>query len=192
METKKDRIIHAAIEVFCEKGIEKTKVSDIVKKAGVAQGTFYLYFSSKLAVMPSIAQVMVEKTLVKIKENVNKNDSFIDQLKSVIDEVFAITRDYREIFALIYSGLASADFLQEWETIYSPYYSWMSQFLSDAKKKGILRESIDPEQTAILLIGLIESLAEQSYLYSHVDKNMANIKKKEVLTFALHGLGVKE
>ncbi len=61
MEGKKGRIIHAAIDIFSEKGIDQTKVSDIVKKAGIAQGTFYLYFPSKLAVMPSIAEVMVEK-----------------------------------------------------------------------------------------------------------------------------------
>jgi hypothetical protein len=42
------RIVYAAIEVFQEKGVEKTKISDIVKLAGIAQGTFYfsLFYSS--------------------------------------------------------------------------------------------------------------------------------------------------
>lgn len=192
MDNKKERIIHAAIEVFREKGIEKTKVSDIVKQAGIAQGTFYIYFSSKLSVMPSIAQVMVEKMLVGIKDKVDKNEPFVNQLMNVIDVVFSITKEYREIDALIYAGLASAEFLQEWETIYSPYYAWMSQFLSDAKAAGILRESIDPDQTAVLLIGLIESVAEQTYLYSYGDKDMAEIKKQAALEFSLYGLGVKQ
>lgn len=190
MDNKKERIIHAAIDLFSEQGIEKTKVSDIVKKAGIAQGTFYIYFSSKLAIMPHIAQVMVAKMLNEIKKNVNENDSFLDQLKNVIDVVFSLTKDYREIFALIYAGLASTDFLQEWETIYLPYYSWMGQFLGKAKKAGVLHETINEEQSAILLIGLIESVAEQTYLYSHGDKNMADIKKNEVLKFAINGLGV--
>lgn len=72
MDNKKTKIIHAAIDVFCEQGIEKSKVSDIVKKAGIAQGTFYIYFSSKLSIMPSIAQVMVEKMLVEIKKMLRK------------------------------------------------------------------------------------------------------------------------
>ncbi|MDR6999075.1 TetR family transcriptional regulator [Neobacillus niacini] len=190
MDNKKERIIHAAIDVFCEKGIEKTKVSDIVKKAGIAQGTFYIYFSSKLSVMPSIAQVMVDKMITEINKKVNKTDSFLDQLKSVIEAVFSITKDYREIHAMVYAGLATAEFLQEWETLYSPYYAWMSEFLSHAKDAGILRNTIDPDQTAVLLIGLIETVAEQTFLYSHGDRDMADIKKKEVLEFALHGLGV--
>ena len=37
---KYDKILQAAIEVISEKGLDKTSISDIVKRAGVAQGTF--------------------------------------------------------------------------------------------------------------------------------------------------------
>src|SRR5690625_2709393 len=37
----------AAYELFTEKGITETAISDIVKKAGVAKGTFYTYFKNK-------------------------------------------------------------------------------------------------------------------------------------------------
>ena len=60
MDTK-TKLVYAALAVFKKKGLEQTKVSDIVKQAGVAQGTFYLYFPSKLAVMPALAQCMVAK-----------------------------------------------------------------------------------------------------------------------------------
>lgn len=191
MDNKKERIIHAAIEVFTEKGIEKSKVSDIVKKAGIAQGTFYIYFSSKLSVVPSIAEVMVEKTLDEIIRTVDKNDSFSEQMRHVIDVAFSVTKEYRQIFALVYAGLAATEYLQEWEALYSPYYTWMSKFLSDAKEAGTLRENLDPDQTAVLLIDLIESAAEQTFLYSHGDKDMEAIKKKEVWEFSMYGLGVK-
>jgi AcrR family transcriptional regulator len=191
MDNKKERIIHAAMDVFTEKGLEKTKVSDIVKKAGIAQGTFYIYFSSKLSVVPSIAEVMVEKTLNEIIKKVNKNDPFSDQMKDVIDVAFSVTKEYRQIFALVYAGLASTDYLQEWEALYSQYYTWMSKFLNRAKDAGILRENLDPDQTAVLLIDLIESAAEQTFLYSHGDKDMEAIKKKEVWEFSMYGLGVK-
>ncbi len=48
MDNKKEKIIQSAINVFREKGMEKAKVSDIVKGAGIAQGTFYLYFPPNL------------------------------------------------------------------------------------------------------------------------------------------------
>jgi len=40
-------IISAAAELFEKKSVHKITVSDIVKKAGVAKGTFYIHFESK-------------------------------------------------------------------------------------------------------------------------------------------------
>ncbi|GIO30333.1 MULTISPECIES: TetR/AcrR family transcriptional regulator [Paenibacillus] len=44
---RRNEILNAAMELFNTKGFEQTSVSDIVKKIGVAQGTFYYYFQSK-------------------------------------------------------------------------------------------------------------------------------------------------
>ena len=49
------QLINAAIDMFHEKGFQKTRVSDIVATARVAQGTFYLYFKSKDDVFLHIA-----------------------------------------------------------------------------------------------------------------------------------------
>ena len=44
---RRDQLVAAARRVFEKKGFARTSVSDIVKAAGVAQGTFYLYFKEK-------------------------------------------------------------------------------------------------------------------------------------------------
>lgn len=44
---KKDALLNTAFDLFISKGIQKTSISDIVEKAGVAKGTFYLYFKDK-------------------------------------------------------------------------------------------------------------------------------------------------
>ena len=41
---KMDALFQSAYDLFLNQGIEKTSISDIAKKAGVAKGTFYLYF----------------------------------------------------------------------------------------------------------------------------------------------------
>lgn len=188
MDNKKEKIIHAAIDVFQEKGIEKTKVSDIVKGAGIAQGTYYLYFSSKLSVMPAIAEVMVEKMMEEMKERVNETHPFDKQLEQVVDVVFDITKSYRSIFAMVYAGLASSEYLQQWEKIYQPYYEWMGAFFKQAKAKKFLREDLSIEPSVKLVIGLIESAAEQVYLYDQLSKEEAVKKKREVLEFMKHAL----
>ncbi|MCR8682296.1 TetR/AcrR family transcriptional regulator, partial [Enterococcus faecium] len=66
--SKREKIMLAAIDAFKEKGIEKTTISDIVKAAGVAQGTFYLYFPSKLSVMPAIAEHLIAQMVPAIEK----------------------------------------------------------------------------------------------------------------------------
>ena len=44
---KENRLLSAAFELFTENEIQKVSVNDIVNKANVAKGTFYLYFKDK-------------------------------------------------------------------------------------------------------------------------------------------------
>jgi len=46
-ETRRQQIVDAAIEVFAAKGYRVASIADIIAQAGVARGTFYLYFQSK-------------------------------------------------------------------------------------------------------------------------------------------------
>ena len=49
-ESRRAHILHTALEVFATNGYHQTRVSDIIEAAGIARGTFYLYFESKSAI----------------------------------------------------------------------------------------------------------------------------------------------
>jgi AcrR family transcriptional regulator len=53
--------VAAAGQVFAERGVSQATVADIVARAGVAQGTFYLYFASKDEVVLAVAEQLVER-----------------------------------------------------------------------------------------------------------------------------------
>jgi len=69
-EARRAELISAAATAFAQRGVANTAVSDIVSAAGVAQGTFYLYFTSKddavLAVVERIAQEIIESTTARV------------------------------------------------------------------------------------------------------------------------------
>lgn len=65
-EERKNEIIDVAEELFLAHGFEKTAVSDIVRKIGVAQGLFYYYFKSKEEVIDTIADRYAEAMLESI------------------------------------------------------------------------------------------------------------------------------
>lgn len=189
---KKTAIIHSAIEVFQEQGIENTKIADIVKRAGIAQGTFYLYFPSKLSLMPAIAEVMVAKTMEIAQQTVDGSAPYPKQFEQLVAAIYSVTKEYYEILAVIYSGLAASEHLREWETVYAPFYEWVSGKLQEAKAQGAVRQSIQPERTAKMMIGLIESSAEQVYLYDRFDEKKAALQKEEVLDFLFHALQITQ
>ena len=51
---KRRQILDAAVKVFAKNGFYNSKVLDIAKEAGVANGTVYLYFPSKDDILISI------------------------------------------------------------------------------------------------------------------------------------------
>jgi AcrR family transcriptional regulator len=55
-ETKRQRIIRAAIRVFAEEGLSKGKIATIAQRAGIGKGTVYEYFSSKEEIFSAVLQ----------------------------------------------------------------------------------------------------------------------------------------
>ena len=116
-EARRAEIVSAATAAFAERGIAHTAVSDIVKAAGVAQGTFYLYFKSKddvvVAVAERIGDVMVDGiervVAVPARSAVDKFFALLDQLSdstSVPDSSELIEIMHREGNRALHDRLA--------------------------------------------------------------------------------------
>ena len=189
---KKERIVNAAMSIFEQKGYEEAKISDITNAAGIAQGTFYLYFPSKLALIPNIAEKMVVKLLETIGKELAFYEDIEDELRQIIEVVFRFVDEYKVIYAFIYTGLSQSVHLKEWEAIYAPFYEWMSVFIKERKESKIIRAKIPSKQLAKFIITAIEATAEQTYLYGMV--KYANVEKQKsfLLEFLLNGLRVKK
>jgi AcrR family transcriptional regulator len=187
LDDKKSRLLSAAKEVLAEKGLEKATISDIVKRAGMAQGTFYLYFSSKNALIPAIANDLLQTMLHKIKEEQVLSDDIWSFFHKMITVTFQVTNSYKEVLSLCYSGLAIDNTLSEWDRIYNPYYSWLAEIIAKGIEQKTIRQDVDPLVAARMVIGLIESSAEQIYLFNKLDKPLPE-HQQDLFTFIHHAL----
>jgi AcrR family transcriptional regulator len=61
----RELLVASAAEVFARDGFHASRVSDIVRGAGVAQGTFYLYFETKQAVFVELVERFFERVLAE-------------------------------------------------------------------------------------------------------------------------------
>ncbi|MCR6098806.1 TetR family transcriptional regulator [Salipaludibacillus agaradhaerens] len=179
---KYDLLIEAALNVMKEKGFEKASVSQIVKEAGVAQGTFYLYFESKSAVVPAIAEKMLSALLTEIKKRHVERDSIFDTIEMIVDVTFDITEEYHELILFCYSGLAYYDSFGRWEEIYQPYYHWLEDQLVNAQTKGTIKSTIRLSSLAKMIINVIETSAE-TYVLANQSTEAIDTTKNEITTF---------
>ncbi|GBF11273.1 TetR/AcrR family transcriptional regulator [Tepidibacillus sp. HK-1] len=85
IENKKESIIKAAKEVLANESYSATSIKSIAKKAGIATGTFYLYFSNKEKLVETIVDEMYAKLLDSIKKERAKHEQVIDKLQASME-----------------------------------------------------------------------------------------------------------
>jgi len=83
-ETRRAELISAAMRVFGKKGVTNTTISDIVRAAGVAQGTYYLYFDDKDDILVAIAEKIVKSIIEATISALDTSASAEKQLRTFI------------------------------------------------------------------------------------------------------------
>ncbi len=66
-DIRRQELLAAAVVVFSAKGVTAASVDDIVRAAGVAKGTFYLYFATKDDAVNAVASTMVEGVAERVQ-----------------------------------------------------------------------------------------------------------------------------
>ena len=84
---RREQILAAAQVVFADKGYHATGVSDIIAKAGIARGTFYLYFDGKRAIFDALLDRIFEDLLARIYPIIIPQS----QMKPLLNPRFEIT-----------------------------------------------------------------------------------------------------
>ena len=80
---KREAILRAAITVFAHNGYFNSKVADIAREAGVADGTVYLYFKSKEDILHSIFDRSVEEALDAARNEVQQVSDPREKLRQI-------------------------------------------------------------------------------------------------------------
>ena len=76
--SKEDAIIAAAYEMFSTLGVAKTTIAEIARRAGVAEGMLYLYFSNKESIARRVLDVFYEALTEKAQAGVDTIDETQD------------------------------------------------------------------------------------------------------------------
>ncbi len=104
---KKERLLNTAFQLFTTQGMSKTSISDIATAAGVAKGTFYLYFKDKADIQSALiarkANALFRRSLERIPEEMTRTE---DRLIFIIDDLLNQLQDNALLLRFINKNLS--------------------------------------------------------------------------------------
>ena len=173
---KKDSLLEAAFRLFMENGFHKTSISDIVNQAGVAKGTFYLYFSDKYDLRNKLISHKAIQVFLNAYHELLKTEitAFEEQIIFMIDHILEqFQQDHSLVFfiskhlswALFKNSLIDAPNDSE-ENVFEIYLDLLHN-------SGIQFQ--DPEIMIYMIIELISGTSYNAILYNQ-PKPLAELK----------------
>ena len=107
---KRTRIIDAASKLFLDKSFALTAVDDVVKAAGVAKGTFYLYFKDKYDLLNQIvtykgAEVLRSGVEALIEKDVREELPLTEKVLFLADYIADYLSQHKDLTALVNKNL---------------------------------------------------------------------------------------
>ena len=166
-QQKESSLLKTAFEFFTTKGFSKTSISDIAGKAGVAKGTFYLYFKDKYDIRNKLVAHKSSQLFLNAMEDIGSdiNDiSFEDKLIRIVDNIINQLDENQSLLTFISKNLSWGVFksaltspASDNDVDFSQVYDMM---LAEAPYKFR-----DPEIMLFMIIELVSSTCYSAILY---------------------------
>lgn len=191
---KRYLITEAAVEVFAEKGFRHARVSDIARRAGVADGTIYLYFKNKEDILLSIFEEKMDLLLTGLAA----------ELKGVTDAHARIRRFARFHYRQVSDNRAAAEVLQvelrlsnKFLREYRPEKLWQylgvfATIVREGQDSGIFRREVDPFVAMWGFFGALDELAMQWVLSKKSDRFSLDEAADQVADIFILGLSHRD
>jgi AcrR family transcriptional regulator len=190
-DERRQQLIDAAKDVFAQKGYHATTVDDITRAAGVAKGTFYLYFSEKREIYYEVVRAFLQ--LIKdagssVAREVRSPEQFLARAEAAALEIMRIFSDNRELARLAYRESMGMD--PQLESMLRDFYRDLAELEAQNIKLGVelgIFRNVNPLLTAYAHIGMIERVLQQSL---HRDSGLPGPEAivRELIGLAYDGL----
>ncbi len=160
-EKRRQQILAHARQVFAKHGYHAAKVDDIVAAAGVARGTFYLYFEDKRAIFEEI----VDRLLVRFGMAIVRVDvggDVGDQVKGTIRRIVKLLLEERVTTKLLLSDAQGVDpaFDRKIHSFFEQMRTLLEESLEEGQQLGIVVKGDARMQTAFVIGALREVMSQ--------------------------------
>ena len=158
---KRERILKAATHVFAQHGFYNSTISEIAKKAAVADGTIYLYFKNKDDLLISLFEAEMANIIHKMKEEIAREEGFENKIRKFIQVHLDLIAENKELAEVLQIELRqSHKFMKEYMgTKLNDYLNIISSIINQGQKEGEVRAEIIPGIAKRILFGALDELS---------------------------------
>ena len=106
-ERTRQELLAAATRVLAEKGVDRTKITDIAAAADVGVGTFYLHFPDKEALFDAVVEETVRRLKATVDAAREKARGPLAKIQAANRAFFRFARENREVFKIVFGHAAA-------------------------------------------------------------------------------------
>ena len=159
-EERRQQILECARDAFAKDGYQAVTVDEIVARAQIARGTFYLYFDDKRAVLDTLVDEFLERILgcIVAIDVVHTTDSPREQLRQNVERIirFALQDPAMLEIALRDATRVDKVFDAKVRSFYEAMRTFLAESLDEGQDNRIVREGDRAVMVSIGLGGLKE------------------------------------
>ncbi|MBN2498387.1 MAG: TetR/AcrR family transcriptional regulator [Deltaproteobacteria bacterium] len=186
-------LLASALDVFARKGYHATSIADIIRKAGVARGTFYLYFEGKRAVFDELLNDLISalNTRVKRIDPSRGPAGVVAQMESNVDEVLGYLLENRPMLRVLLAEAVGLD--PGFDQKLSEFYGRLLDMIQHAIELGNqmkLVVKVDTQVAALCILGSIKEVLYQQAMGAELPARQVLVN--ELLRYNVRGLFVAE
>lgn len=161
-EVRREKILDAAAIEIARNGYFRTTVSSVARRAGIADGTIYLYFKNKESVLVSIFERAMRRLIDEARPIVaNRDLGAPDKLRRLVELHLSLVGMDRDMAVVIQVEFRhSLHFLEMFSrSRIREYLGLIAEVVRQGRNEGSFRTNADPLFTAKAVFGLVDEMA---------------------------------
>ena len=188
-EERRQELIVAAYELFRERGYDQVSVNDIVKKVGLAQGTFYYHFKGKYELLDAVVEYEMRKNVAALEKiATDEKLSILEKMQAIIGLDVATDEAENSFIRLVRSEENAVMYRKYQTKMAEQLVPRLTQVVEDGIREGVFNVQY-PRETVELLFDMHLNLEHS--LATTVDRDSIYRKIRAAEDVYVKVMGVK-
>jgi AcrR family transcriptional regulator len=189
-EKRRNQVLRSAKDAFSKKGFHSTSITDIIRKAGIARGTFYLYFKNKRDIFRCLLESFLQdldQQVETIKLGKGERPP-LEQLRDNLTRLITFSLQEPELVRILLHHATGLD--KELDRMLEDFYRGVTERIEWALQSGIAIGLVRPCNTRLVAYAVLGSMQEivRQVAFKGISPRNLRAPLDDLIEFGLRGV----